>query len=148
VTKLYEADFYTWAMTQADAARRRSANELDWENVAEELESLGKSEARELYSRYVILITHLLKWMYQPARRSKGWLATIGEQRTTLARHMRQNPGLQPKEAEEFADAYAAARFRAMKETKLDLDAFPDSPPFTIEQAKDATWLPEEPEGP
>jgi hypothetical protein len=86
MTKLYEADFYTWAMTQADAARRRSANELDWENVAEELETLGRSEARELYSRYIILITHLLKWMHQPARRSKGWLGAIGEQRTMLAK--------------------------------------------------------------
>ncbi len=48
MSKTYEADFYTWAISQADAARRRSANEVDWDNVAEELESLARSEFREL----------------------------------------------------------------------------------------------------
>jgi hypothetical protein len=143
MSKTYDADFYTWAVSQADAVRRRSANEIDWENVAEELESLGKSEARELHSRYIVLLTHLLKWTLQPERRSKSWLASIVEQRKMLARYLRQNPGLAAREAEEFADAYDIARLRAVRDTKLDLDAFPLIPPFNMEQAKDEAWLPE-----
>lgn len=142
MSKTYDADFYTWAMSQADAVRRRSANEVDWDNVAEELESLGRGEARELSSRYVVLLTHLLKWAYQPRRRSKSWLATIAIQRRVLAKHLKGNPGLKPREAEEFDEAYAIARLEAVKETKLDLGTFPETPPFTLEQAKDDKWLP------
>lgn len=143
MSKTYDVDFYTWAMSQADAVRRRSANEVDWENVAEELESLGKGEARELHSRYIVLLTHLLKWMYQPKRRSSSWSASIAEQRKMITRHMRQNPGLASKEREEFIDAYDIARVRAVRETRLELVVFPETPPFTIEQAKDENWLPD-----
>ncbi len=143
MSKTYDDDFYTWAMTQADAVRRRSANEIDWENIAEELESLGKGEARELFSRYVVLLTHLLKWLYQPERRGTSWSATIAIQRRMLARHLRQNPGLKSSEPDEFLDAYGVARLKAHKESKLDLAVFPDAPPFTLEQVKDDAWLPE-----
>lgn len=141
-TSLYDEDYYTWAVGQADAARRRSANEIDWDHVAEELESLGASEERELYSRYVILLQHLLKWIAQPEGRSRSWRNTIAEQRLALARHLRRNPGLKRIEAAEFVDAYAAARLRASTETGLDLDAFPETPPFSAAEAKDEGWWP------
>ncbi len=143
MSKTYEADFYTWAMTQADAARRRSANEVDWDNVAEELEILGRGEARELKSRYVVLLTHLLKWVYQAERRGRSWANTIANQRDEIADHLAHNPGLAPREAEEFSKAYHLARRDASSETELDLDTFPETPPFTLEQAKDGAWLPD-----
>lgn len=142
MSKTYDADFYTWAMTQADAARRRSANELDWDNVAEELETLGRGEARELKSLYVVLLLHLLEWMVQPDRRGRSWLNTIANQRDEIADHLARNPGLARQEAEEFAKAYRLARREASTETELELDAFPIDPPFTMEQAKDENWLP------
>ena len=77
MSDLYDKDTYTWALQQADALRRRSANEVDWENVAEEIESVGKTEARELENRYIVLLTHLLKWLYQPGMRSRSWEASI-----------------------------------------------------------------------
>ncbi len=143
MSKTYDADFYTWAVTQADAARRRSANELDWDNVAEELDILGRAEARELKSRYVVLVAHLLKWIYQPERRGRSWANTIANQRDELADHLAHNPGLSSKEADEFAKAYQIARRDASTETDLDIDVFPKTPPFTMEQAKDEAWLPE-----
>ena len=142
MSKTYEADFYSWTRAQAEALRRRSANELDWDNLAEELETLGRSEARELYSRYVVLLTHLLKWIRQPDRRGRSWENTIAIQRRELARHLRLNPGLVSVEAGEFADAYDRARREASSETDLDLAEFPETPPFTLEQAKDEAWLP------
>ena len=143
MSKLYEADFYTWALTQADAVKRRSANELDWDNLAEELAALGRSELRELHSRYVVLLVHLLKWAHQPGRRSKSWINSISVARRAIEKLLRDSPGLQPAELDEFLDAYESARLTAAAETHLPVDAFPTTPAFTIEQAKGADWLPD-----
>ncbi len=140
---LHSRDFYTWSQSQAEIARRRSANELDWDHVAEELDALGRSEARELGSRYQVLLTHLLKWLIQPELRSRSWRNTIANQRDAIVRHLEQNPGLKAKEAEEFDAAYRAARRDASSETDLDLERFPDTPPFTLEQAKAEDYWPD-----
>lgn len=147
MTDLYERDTYSWAMQQADALRRRSANEVDWDNVAEEIESVGKSEARELESRYIVLLTHLLKWLYQPAGRSRSWEASIRVQRASLARVMETNPGLKPRRDELFGAAYRIARLEASGETELPLEAFPETNPFTLAEAMDEGSWPELPAG-
>lgn len=139
----YDLDFHAWAHEQADAARRRSADEIDWDNVAEELESLGKQQASELQSRYVVLLAHLLKWRFQPEKRGNSWRGTINEQRRQIAKHMRKNPSLKSVDEEEFGDAYDAARARASSETDLDEDVFPVEPPFTPEQARADDFWPE-----
>ena len=139
----YDLDFHAWAHEQAELARRRSANELDWDNVAEELESLGKQSVWELYNRYVVLLAHLLKWRYQPERRGASWEATIAEQRRQIAKHLRDNPSLKAVDPAEFEDAYGTARIRAAGETELDRSTFPVDPPFTPEQARDDDFWPE-----
>jgi hypothetical protein len=138
----YLTDFYSWAKEQADLARTRSANELDWDNVAEELEALSRSEYRELRSRLIVLLTHLLKWTAQPDRRSNSWTASIREQRRALARHLADNPSLTARTDEAFAEAYPSARDYAIAKTNLDVTAFPPSPPFTLNQACDPNWMP------
>ena len=140
----YDTDFHAWTMEQAEALQRRSANQLDWDNLAEELLSLGRSEENELKSRYTVLLTHLLKWKFQPAHRSRSWASTIKVQRRDLARHFRRNPSLQSVEAEEYSDAYELARLNASAETGLDVERFPPEPPFTPEQAKADDWWPDE----
>jgi hypothetical protein len=147
MSDLYEKDGYTWAMQQADALRRRSANEIDWENVAEEIESVGKSQSSKLYSRYVVLLTHLLKWVFQPERRSRSWEASIRVQRLDIARLIDANPGLQPKRDEIFGAAYSTARFAATGETDLPAETFPETNPFTLAEAMDETFWPEPPAG-
>ncbi len=143
MTDLYDTDTYTWAMQQADALRRRSANEVDWENVAEEIESVGKSEARELSSRLAVLLAHLLKWRFQPEHQGKSWAATITTQRRLIAQHLLDNPGLKPRREELFAKAYTEALGQAANETGLGLEAFPDTNPFTLAQAMDENFWPE-----
>jgi hypothetical protein len=140
---LYETDTYTWAMKQADALRRRSANEVDWENVAEEIESVGKTEARELKSRYIILLAHLLKWGFQPERRGPSWESTIRTQRRQAAVHLLDNPGLKPRRDELWAAAYDEALNIAIVETGLGFETFPETNPFTLAQAMDADFWPE-----
>ena len=80
----YDTDLYEWTKEQADALRRRAANALDWDNLAEEIESLGKSDRRQIQSRLEVLLIHLLKWRYQPEWRCGSWRGSIFEARLRL----------------------------------------------------------------
>ena len=140
---LYDRDFHAWAHEQAALARSRSGNALDWDNVAEELEGLGKQQQSELESRYRVLVMHLLRWLFQPQGRGTSWEATIKVQRKSIARHLRKNPSLKATDQEAFLDCYDDARLGASQETGLAFDLFPEDPPFTREQARDPDFWPE-----
>ena len=86
--KLYEQDFYAWTLQQAELLRSQTQQDLDWANLAEELEDMGKNLKRELESRLKVLFAHLLKWQYQPSHRGHSWQYTIEEQRNELADHL------------------------------------------------------------
>jgi hypothetical protein len=145
---LYEQDFHRWCLDQATALRKLAemranlAVPLDLENLAEEIESLGKSQRRELVSRYQVLLLHLLKWRHEPRRRSRSWRSTIATQRLEIARSLRQNPSLRARRAEELEDAYVGARTLAAIETGLPLSTFPETCPFTLDQIEDPEFLP------
>ena len=134
MTKLYDRDFLAWTQDQADALRRRSGNELDWENLLEEVEGLGKQQRSELRSHLIILLVHLLKWRLQPARRSRSWELTIREQRKESERVLRQNPSLQSELEAVLAEAYETAALRAERETRLAASVFPTAIPFTLRE--------------
>ena len=154
MTSLYEADLYTWALSQAEALRtaaRLKLNtplQLDWENLAEEIETLGRSQARELRSRYFRLLAHLLKWEFQADERSSSWTSTIAEQRTEIVQLIADNPGLKPQRLERFRSAYADARDLAARETRLGPAAFPAECPYSLEQAMDRDFWPGPPSDP
>ena len=76
MSDLYETDFVSWAEQQADALHRRAANEIDWENVAEEIEILARSDRRDIHNRLAVICIHLLKWTYQRGLRSRSWRRT------------------------------------------------------------------------
>jgi len=135
MTKLYERDFFAWTQDQADALRRRSVNELDWDNLLEEVESMGKQARSELRSHLIVLLTHLLKWRVQPERRSRSWTLTILEQRREAERMVRESPSLKPELADILADAYKTSRLRAARQTRLASKRFPKENPFTWDQA-------------
>lgn len=138
----HDLDIYAWANEQAEYARSRSANRLDWDNVAEELDGLARQQEWELYNRYVVLLAHLLKCIFQPERAGRSWEGTIVVQRADIARLISKAPSLKSAEAEEFAAAYDTARKLASKETGLPLDAFPAEPPFTSAEARDDEFWP------
>jgi hypothetical protein len=79
---LYESDFYGWTELQANVLANRQVEALDWQNLREEVISLGKQEYRELVSRLTVLVGHLLKWEYQPDKRSRSWFLTIRDERS------------------------------------------------------------------
>jgi hypothetical protein len=139
----YETDFYGWANEQAALLRAGDVSALDLENIAEEIESLGRSEKRELVNRLAVLLTHLLKWRFQPERRGASWSATIREQRIRLDIHMHDNPSLKSRFDESYAQAYQLALIAASRETGLPETTFPPTPPFTIVQAMDPDFWPD-----
>ncbi len=132
---LYEQDFYAWANEQATLLRAGRLSEADIEHIAEEIESMGKTEKRELVSRLTVLLLHLLKWQSQPALRGRSWRNTIRVQRIRLASHMKDNPSLKAMLDEAIVESYRIARIEAENETGLAEATFPAHCPWSFEQA-------------
>jgi Domain of unknown function DUF29 len=142
-TGLYEQDFYAWANEQAALLRAGEISAADIENIAEEIESIGRGEKRELICRLSVLLAHLLKWRFQPERRGHSWTYTIREQRLQIARHMKDNPSLHAKTSEAMADAYQTALLAAAEDTGLPEWTFPSVCPYAFEQVVDADFWPD-----
>ncbi len=120
----YDHDFYAWTQEQAQLLRTGKLQLIDIQHLAEEIEDMGRAEKRELESRLEVLLMHLLKWQFQPSKRSRSWKLTIKEQRLRLQKHLKQNLSLKASIAEVFDDAYQLAVVSAEKETGLDI--FPE----------------------
>lgn len=141
---LYERDFYAWATEQAALLRAGKLSAADIEHIAEEIDSMGRSEMRELVNRLTVLLMHLLKWQYQPGGRGNSWRLTIAEQRNQLARHLRYNPSLKSRLAEAIDDAYSDSILSAARETNLDLSAFRSACPWGDAQIMDPDFWPDD----
>lgn len=129
----YETDFYAWASHHAQLLREGKFSELDVEHLAEELESMGRNNKRELVSRLKILIGHLLKWQYQPGGRSTSWRSSIVEQRLQLNDLIADNPSLRPQLLEAITKAYPNAVELASDETGFSETVFPEICPYSPE---------------
>jgi hypothetical protein len=128
----YDRDFYGWAFAQA--ARVRAGDELDRANVAEELESLGRTERKELVSHLKVILIHKLKWDHQPDKRSRSWQDSIATQRAEAAEVLRDNPSLKPQLRDAIAAAYRLAVPRAAGQTKLARKNFPKQCPYSVKE--------------
>lgn len=142
VARLYDEDFLAWTQETVRLLRGRQFTALDLENLIEEIDSMSKSQWRELDNRLVVVLKHLLKWRYQPERRSASWESTLLTQRRKLRRLLRQSPSLKPGLREAVVEAYRDAAKEAGVETRLPPATFPDRCPFTAEQILDPDFLP------
>jgi hypothetical protein len=139
MSELYDQDTVLWSERQAKLLRRVAAGErvndgdLDWLNLAEEIEAVGRSERRELRHRMAVLLQHLLKWHYQPEHRSRSWRSTIGTQRSEIYDVLDDNPSLRQTLPAVVAKVYPTARTKALEETGLL--ALPETSPFDADQA-------------
>lgn len=139
-SNLYETDFYAWTLEQSKLLQISDFKGLDIVNLVEEIESLGKQQRQELENRLAILLGHLLKWDYQPERRSKSWKATIREQRRAIQRLMQANPSLKPYLEEAIAYAYQSGIDLVVRETPLDDQDLPADCQYTPEQIFDPNF--------
>lgn len=142
-SNLYEQDYYLWLETTVNKIRSHNFDSVDWENLLEELESLGRSERNALKSRLAVLLLHLLKYQYQPSHRSNSWLCTINEQRRQIEFVLEDSPSLKSYLTEIFAKCYQVARRDAASETGLPANTFPDESPFSLEETLNPDLLPE-----
>jgi len=136
---LYEQDFYLWTQITAEQLKKNKFNEIDITNLIEEIESMGRSEKRELKIRLVVLLMQLLKWHYQPEKRSESWRSTITEQRICIEGLLEDSPSLKPLLSEVFEDCYQKARLKASDETGIKLNFFPKESPFSLEEALESS---------
>jgi hypothetical protein len=139
---LYDHDFFAWSQEQADLLRSGRLSDADIDHITEEIESMGRTEKRELVSRLSLLLMHLLKWNFQPEKRGASWEATIRVQRNRLVDHLDDNPSLKPLLPIALASADRDARLEASAETGLAVATFPDSCPWSVEQTLEAEFWP------
>jgi hypothetical protein len=140
--QLYEQDFYAWANEQAGLLRAGKVSEADIEHIAEEIETMGKGEKRELVGRLNILLLHLLKWQYQPSHRGHSWRNSIRIQRREVAAHMKDNPSLKSLLPQAIEQAYGTAIIEAENETGLSEATFPAACQWSYEQMMDPEFWP------
>lgn len=131
---LYEVDETAWLEQTAELVRNNRLDELDHATLAEYLTDMAKRDRREVFSRLVVLLAHLLKWEHQPDHRSGSWLATVLEQQREL-RQLLESGTLRNHALAVFADTYADARKQAAAETGLPRAAFPDEPAWDLDAA-------------
>jgi hypothetical protein len=139
----YEEDYFGWAMEQARLLRAGSFSEIDANNIAEELEDMGRSARRELRNRLAVLLMHLLKWRYQPAFRSHSWSGTIREQRREIQKLLEESSSLRPLITQDLVHAYQLAVYKAVAETGFAETSFPAATPFTLDQALANEFMPD-----
>jgi len=139
----YNTDFYGWTQQQAALLKAGRLSELDIENLLEEVETMGRSEKRELDSRLTVLLIHLLKWQYQPIRRGRSWQLTIKGQRINFSETLEENPSLKPQLDTILKKAYAKSIIKASQETALDEQTFPSVCPWTYSQILDDNFYPD-----
>lgn len=139
----YEEDVYGWATHTAELLRKKKMSEVDFDNIIEEMEALGRSEKHELINRLSLVIMHLLKWQYQPEKRTRSWDLTIKEQRYQAKINFEDSPSLKNKLAEILIHAYKIAVPKAERETNLDENVFPKKCPYTFEEIMNDAFYPE-----
>lgn len=145
---LYERDFYVWTQEQGEKLRARSLEAVDWENLAEEIESAGRREKREISDRLETLLRLLLKWQFQPDLRCHSWQSGIGEQRTFIEGTLEMSPSLSDFPGQILQDEYKWARERVAIETGLPTSTFPEKVPFSVAEALNFRFMPGRPWSP
>jgi Domain of unknown function DUF29 len=141
---LYEADYLKWIETTVEKLRSQDLSNVDWENLIEEIESMGRSERKSIKSNLIVVLIHLLKWQFQPELRSRSWKSSIFEHRRRIRDDLKDSPSLKPYLQEVFAECYWDAVEIASIETGLPLEVFPQLSPYTSVEVIDSNFLPDD----
>ena len=129
---LYEEDFLLWSEDTAAKLKARDFEHLDLENLIEEVESLGRSDRKELLNRLIVLLEHLLKRLYVELPQDyNGWERTIRTQRRHLETLLEESPSLRSIWSERFDRAWISA-LKMVQEDYPDVN-FPDRFPYSAD---------------
>jgi Domain of unknown function DUF29 len=140
---LYDQDYVQWIEATLQELRSRNYENVDWENLLEEIEDMGKRERQAIRSNLVIVLLHLLKWQFKPEHRTGSWAASITEHRRRILDSLDDSPSLKSAIADGLEKCYKSARKQAHQETGLALNIFPPECPYALEEILDDDFLPE-----
>ena len=148
VSRCYEIDFAKWLFDQADRLKRHDLEELDTEYLAEELETLGRSQKRALRSHMSNRLQHMLKWDYQPEKRSRSWYSSLQNSLSGMEDQIALSPSLGTDEflAQSLSDVFPLAKRKALQETGLPSTTVTDECPYSLDKIFDESFAGLEPE--
>ena len=141
MTIKYEEDYYLWTQTMAEKLKIKDYSNVDWENIIEEIEDMGRSQKRAVESLLLRLTEHLLKlkyWYSEIDRNQKHWQSEVVNFRVLLQKRLKESPSLKAKLPEIYDEILADSQ-RAMSKL-FDL---PGQVELTLEQVLDEDWFPE-----
>lgn len=142
---LHDRDFYSWAIEQASLLKNGQFNLLDYGNLADELDDMGKSQESALVSAIKGALLHLLKLKYSPAEDPrKGWAISVSKQRTEIDITIQENPGLRSKLNTIFSNAWKYARKEAIFECRVynEHPNIPEESPFSFDDVVNEDFIP------
>ncbi|PSO56272.1 MAG: DUF29 domain-containing protein [Cyanobacteria bacterium QH_10_48_56] len=139
---LYDQDYYLWLEHTTQLLKQGKFSGVDIPNLIDEIEGMGKSQKQALKSNLRVVLMHLLKYQYQPEKRSNSWKYSIREHRNCLHDQFEDSPSLKRDFNDVFQQCYANAREEAADETGLSIDTFPIESPFLPEQSLNTEYLP------
>lgn len=141
---LYETDYLQWIETTIKKLQSQDYKNVDWENLIEEITDMGRSERRSLKSNFIVILVHLLKWQFQPEKRSGSWEGSIVEHRRRVQEALDDSPSLKPYLESIFAECYTQAVKQAKAETGLPLESFPVMCPYELSEVIADEFLPQQ----
>ncbi|AFY72857.1 protein of unknown function DUF29 [Synechococcus sp. PCC 7502] len=139
-TNLYESDFYAWTIEQTELLQRRKLDHLDFDNLIEEITSLGKQQQQELRNRLGLLIGHLLKWQYQSEKRTRSWQVTIQLQRQEIYDLLQDNPSLKSYLDKALLQGFRLGLAQVLSETPISKKVLPDVCPYSLTELLDSNF--------
>lgn len=132
---LYDTDFNVWVESQAEALKAQRWEALDLPNLIEEIEALARHDKRALRRHLKILLMHLLKWQFQPEKRSSSWRASLSNARIEIEDILSDSPSLRNYLPTVVDKTYISARTLAAIETGLDIKTLPEICPYSLSEA-------------
>ena len=129
---LYETDYLQWIEATVQKIQSQEYGAVDWENLVEEIEDMGRRERQSLESNFIVLAIHLLKWQFQPQQRIGSWEGSIVEHRRRVNKALKDSPSLNSYLVSFEAEGYKEAVKQAKAETSLPLEAFPPDCPYRL----------------
>ncbi|MFN5516483.1 MAG: DUF29 domain-containing protein [Cyanobacteriota bacterium] len=144
LAQLYDQDYDLWLTETIEVLKTGQVERLDYENLIEEIEAMGRNRKDALESNLEQLLLHLLKWRYQPQKQTNSWRLSIREHSRRLVKLLKNSPSLKPYLESVLAECYEEARERASLETELPIETFPLDLPFSQENLLNPSYLPED----
>ena len=140
---LYDTDYLQWIQTTVEKLQNHDYTNVDWENLIEEIADMGRSERRSLKSNLIVILVHLLKWQFQPEKRSGSWEGSIIEHRRRVKEALNDSPSLKSYFESVFAECYAQAVKQAKAETGLSVESFLLVCPYQLSEVTNDEFLPQ-----